>query len=133
MKIDKELELLNSFANKIIGNVYPEVDRVEIVFKDQRYLEYRIFLNLDWDKDEVMDELDPAYMVDVNIISYVKSFLPEMSLPIRKTHDIIVYNSNNEKIYQDLDWLKKTYETNKFSTGGQMYRELVGDNLKDSN
>jgi hypothetical protein len=38
MTTDKELELLNSFAKKIIGNIYPEVDRIEIVLKDQRYL-----------------------------------------------------------------------------------------------
>ena len=58
MTTDKELELLNSFAKKIIGNIYPEVDRIEIVLKDQRYLEYRVFLNVDWDEDEVFNKLD---------------------------------------------------------------------------
>ena len=125
MTTDKELELLNSFAKKIIGNIYPEVDRIEIVLKDQRYLEYRIFLNVDWDKDEVFDELDPSYMVDVNIRSYVKSFLPTMELPIDKTHDIIVYKSKDEKVYHDLEFLKTVYDKNKFSTGGTMYRELM--------
>lgn len=126
MTTEKQLEMVNTFANKFISDLYPEVDKIEINFKDGRYLEYNIYLNIDTTKESVIDDVDPYYMVDKNINPYIKSFLPQITLPINKLYDIRVYNNKNEEVLNELEFLKTIYDKDPNATGGYMYRQLAG-------
>ena len=140
MDIDKkeQLNILNKFVNKFINGVYSEIDRINVVLIDNRYLEYQIFLNVGKDdiydvigdgmiefKDDSDKYIDTAYLIQVMIISNFKSFLPQLSLPINKNHDVVVFDNEGNEIFRELDQLKKIYHKNPSSMGGGMYRDLM--------
>jgi hypothetical protein len=140
MDIDKkeQLNILNKFVNKFINGVYSEIDRINVVLIDNRYLEYQIFLNVGKDdiydvigdgmiefKDDSDKYIDTSYLIQVMIISNFKSFLPQLSLPINKNHDVVVFDNEGNEIFRELDQLKKIYHKNPTSMGGGMYRDLM--------
>lgn len=122
---EKELKKLNNYANIIIGRIYPEIDNIVITLIDNRYLEYNVYLNVDMlDSKEVMDEIDPLYLVDVNILKDVKSFLPDLKLPIKGDYNVIVYNDDGDEVFNWIVQLGKMYDRNPSSTGGSQYRRM---------
>ena len=126
MEKERNLFILNKYANTIISKTYPEIDKIVINLIDNRYLEYNVYLNVDMDKDEVEYELDPLYLVDVNILKDVKSFLPDLDLPTNYYYNIIIYNNNNKIIFNWMDDLEIMYNERPSSTGGYEYRQLKG-------
>ena len=122
---EKDLKKLNNYANIIIGRIYPEIDNIVIKLIDNRYLEYNVYLNVDMlDSKEVMDEIDPLYLVDVNILNDVKSFLPDLKLPIKGDYNVIVYNDDGYEVFNWIVQLGKMYDRNPSSTGGSQYRRM---------
>lgn len=122
---EKDLKKLNNYANIIIGRIYPEIDNIVITLIDNRYLEYNVYLNVDMlDSKEVMDEIDPLYLVDVNILKDVKSFLPDLKLPIKGDYNVIVYNDDGDEVFNWIVQLGKMYDRNPSSTGGSQYRRM---------